>query len=300
MRAFYSDQHTFPLPIRHPFPGGKYSGLRAALEAAPHGERLELVPAPPAKPSELALAHDEAYLERASNSGLTAQEERRLGLPWSPALYERAVHAVGGTIAACRAALTDAVAVNLGGGTHHAGRATPAGFCLLNDVVVALRTLQREGLVTRAAVIDCDVHQGDGTAELTSGDPSIFAFSIHGANNFPFHKKRSDLDVALPNDTSDDAYLAALEPALTTTLDRSRADLAVYLAGADPFAGDRWGRLALTKTGLAERDRMVLAACAERSLPVAVTMAGGYARDIDDVVDINMATVEIALARAKR
>ncbi len=300
MRAFFSDQHAFPLPDRHPFPSGKYPRLRAALEAAPYGDRLELVPAPPAGPSELALAHDEAYLERASTSGLTAEEERRLGLPWSRALYDRAVHAVGGTIAACRAALEDGVAVNLGGGTHHAGRATPAGFCLLNDVVVAARTLQREGLVERVVVVDCDVHQGDGTAELTTGDPTIFSFSIHGASNFPFRKKQSDLDVALANGTSDAAYLAALAPALASALDRSHADLAVYLAGADPFADDRWGRLAVSKAGLAQRDRLVLAACAQRSLPVAVTLAGGYARDISDVVNINLATIGIALDLAKR
>lgn len=190
--------------------------------------------------------------------------------------------------------------MNLAGGTHHAFADRAEGFCVFNDSVVATRTLQAEGSVRRVVVIDCDVHQGNGTAALTRDDPTIFAFSIHAANNYPQEKEQSDLDVELPDGTGDEEYLRALEGGLGDALSRSEADLAIYLAGADPFAGDRLGRLALTKDGLARRDEMVFAACAERCLPVAVTMAGGYGRDIQDTIDIHARTVGIAESWSRR
>ncbi|HEY0138449.1 MAG TPA: histone deacetylase, partial [Nannocystis sp.] len=187
---------------------------------------------------------------------------------------------------------------NLAGGTHHAFAGRAGGYCVFNDSAVAARVMQAEGRVAQVVVIDCDVHQGDGTAAILADDPSVFTFSIHGARNFPFTKQRSDLDIHLPDGTGDDDYLAALTEGLAQALERSRAELAIFLAGADPYAGDRLGRLALSKQGLARRDELVLATCRDAGLPVAVTMAGGYAQDIDDIVDIHFRTVEIAAAMA--
>jgi len=294
MKVFYSDHHPVPLPRRHAFPEDKYRRLRARLLASRHASRLELQAAAPATRTQLELAHDPVYVNRVADGRLDAAELRRLGFPWSRELYVRALHSVGGTIEACRAAVSEGIAVNLGGGTHHAFRDSGSGFCLFNDAVVACRTVIEEGLVTRIVILDCDVHQGDGTAEMLRNDPSVFCFSIHGAKNFPFRKKTSDLDVALPNGTSDRQYLDALEPGITEAIERGAAGLAIYVAGADPYAGDRFGRLALSKPGLAARDRLVLERCRTRGLPVAVVLGGGYSA-VDDVVDINLKTVEIAL-----
>jgi acetoin utilization deacetylase AcuC-like enzyme len=297
MKLFASDHHPVPLPRRHPFPDGKYARLRERLNASELAGAIEVGPAPAASRADLELAHDPAYVRRVLEGGLEAAEVRRLGLPWSPELVTRARHAVGGTIAACRAAIGDGIAVNLGGGTHHAGFSSAAGFCIFNDSVIAARVLLAEARVRRVVVLDCDVHQGDGTADLVASEPTIFSFSIHGADNFPFRKKTSDLDVALATGTGDREYLEALEPALREAFDRARADLAIYLAGADPFHGDRYGRLALTKSGLEARDRMVIAASRDRGVPLAVTLAGGYARELEDVVDINLKTIRCALDR---
>ena len=221
-------------------------------------------------------------------------EVRRIGLPWSPELVERSRRSVGGTISACRAALQEGIAVSLSGGTHHAFRERGEGFCIFNDSAVAARVMQAEGRARQIAIVDCDVHQGNGTAGILADDPTIFTFSIHGAKNFPFHKERSDLDVELPDRTGDDAYIEALEAGLRHTLESTHADLVIYLAGADPFAGDTLGRLSLSKAGLAERDRLVFSLCGQAGLPVAVVMAGGYARPIQDTVDIHFQTVRIA------
>jgi acetoin utilization deacetylase AcuC-like enzyme len=209
-------------------------------------------------------------------------------------MVERSRRTSGATIAAARAALQDGTAANLAGGTHHAFRDRGEGFCVFNDSAIAARTLQAEGLVERVLVIDCDVHQGNGTAAIFRDDPSVFTFSIHGAHNFPFAKEQSDLDIELADGTGDRDYLAALERGLAAALPLAAADLAIYLAGADPYFDDRLGRLALTKQGLLNRDRMVLEACERAGVPVAVTMAGGYARDINDTVDIQFATIETA------
>jgi acetoin utilization deacetylase AcuC-like enzyme len=294
VRVLVSDGTELPLPPEHPFPVAKYARLRERVAGELVGNGVELVEARPATDDELVLVHDPEYLRMVEEGSLPASATRRIGLPWSPELVARARGSVGATVAAAAAALADGVAVTLGGGTHHASRAAGAGFCVFNDVMVAIRVLQRDGRVRRVLVVDCDVHQGDGTAVLSAGDPSVFTFSIHGARNFPARKQVSSLDVALPDGTGDDGYLAALVPNLERSLAASRADLAFYLAGADPYRDDRWGRLGLSKAGLAERDRLVLEACRRHGLPTAVTMAGGYARSIDDIVDIHLATVRIA------
>jgi acetoin utilization deacetylase AcuC-like enzyme len=294
MQVFYGDHHPVPLPDGHPFPIDKYVRLRQRLAAERVVPADRLHPAPPATPEQLLRVHDPDYVQRVAYGQLSPRELRRLGFPWSPELYRRSIHSVGGTIAAARAALDTGLGINLAGGTHHAGRAHGAGFCVFNDVMVAIRTLQADNRLRRAAVLDCDVHQGDGTAELAEGDDTVFTMSIHGANNFPVRKRRSDLDVALPNAADDETYLAALTPAVERALGSAAPELVFYLAGADPYAGDRFGRLAVTKAGLAARDRLVLGTCHRRGIATAVVMAGGYAADLDDIVDIQAETVRIA------
>jgi acetoin utilization deacetylase AcuC-like enzyme len=225
---------------------------------------------------------------------LSGAEQRAIGFPWTPQMVERSRRTSGATIAAARAALCDGTAANLAGGTHHAFRDRGEGFCVFNDSAIAARTLEAEGLIERVVIIDCDVHQGDGTAAIFRDDPSVFTFSIHGANNFPFAKEAGDLDIELPDGAGDREYLDALERGLAIALDRAAGDLAIYLAGADPYLDDRLGRLGLTKQGLLNRDRMVFEACTRAGMPVAVTMAGGYARDIADTVEIQFNTIETA------
>ena len=248
----------------------------------------------PASITELARAHDPAYIERVLNGQLTSAELRRIGFPWSPQMVERSRRSAGATIAACRTALSEGVGVNLAGGTHHAFTDAGAGYCVFNDAAVAARAMQAEGRVRRIAIIDCDVHQGDGTAAILAGDETIFTFSIHGANNFPFRKQQSDLDIALPDATGDTAYLDALEWGIRQVFASARPELIIYLAGADPYYDDRLGRLSLTKAGLAERDRLIFTFCQAAGVPIAITMAGGYARQIVDTVDIHAHTVAMA------
>jgi acetoin utilization deacetylase AcuC-like enzyme len=224
---------------------------------------------------------------------------RRIGLPWSPELVERSRRSVGGSIEACRAALGDGIGVSLSGGTHHAFPDHGEGFCVFNDCAVAARAMQAEGRARRIVIIDCDVHQGNGTAAIFAGDSSVFTFSIHGAKNFPLHKERSDLDLELPDGTADGDYLDALEIGVERALAMACADLAIYLAGADPYIGDTLGRLALTKAGLAARDRLVFDHCRRAGLPVAAVMAGGYAKDILDTAEIQFETVRIASERCQ-
>ena len=249
----------------------------------------------PATDEEILRAHDPVYIHRLQNGELSAKEVRRVGLPWSPEIVRRARYSVGGTIATCRAALAEGVAVNLAGGTHHAFGDHGQGYCWLNDSVIAARSIQAAGLVEKILIIDCDVHQGNGTAAIVKDDSSIFTFSIHGKNNFPFQKEKSDLDIALENGADDKVYLKALANGLQTSIDAASADLSIYLAGADPYEDDRFGRLNLTKKGLAERDRLVFRSCLEAGLPTAVTMAGGYAPNVQDTVDIHFQTVLAAL-----
>lgn len=298
MRVFYSDTYSVRLPEGHRFPMAKYRLLREAVQAAGLVLDGDLRVAQPATDEEILRAHDRGYLERLVAGRLTAKEIRRIGLPWSPELVTRARHAVGGTIAACRAALEDGLAVNLAGGTHHAFRDHGQGYCLLNDVVIAARAMVAEGRARQVLIVDCDVHQGNGTAAIAQGDPSILTFSIHSESNFPLFKEQSDLDTALPDGTGDEEYLAALQAGLADILGRADGELAIYLAGADPFREDRLGHLALTKDGLARRDRLVLARCRDAGLAVAVVMAGGYSPRVEDIVDIHLQTVRVATKMA--
>jgi acetoin utilization deacetylase AcuC-like enzyme len=302
MRAFYTDRFVLPLPAGHRFPMEKYARVRArcVAEGVLHPE--DLVEPPAASWEALALVHDTGYLAAVRDGTLAPLEQRRIGFPWSPEMVERSRRSAGATLAAARTALDEAhavgwgVAVNLAGGTHHAHPDRGEGFCVFNDAAVAVRVLQAEGRISRAAVLDCDVHQGNGTAAVFRSDPSVFTFSIHGERNFPFRKERGSLDVPLPDGAGDDVFLAALELHVPALLAEFRPDLAVYLAGADPLLGDRFGRLAMTRGGLAARDRLVLQACRDAGVPVAVAMAGGYARNTEDTVDVHVATVRTAAA----
>lgn len=293
MKAFYSDRFVLPLPDGHRFPMAKYRLLREriALELPD----LALLEAPPATDGVLALAHTPDWIERLSLGRLTALEQRAIGFPWSEAMVERSRRSVGATIAACRAALEAGAAANLAGGTHHAGPDRGEGFCCLNDVAVAARLMQAERRAHRVAIVDLDVHQGNGSAEILRADPSVFTLSIHGARNFPFRNRcEGDLDVDLPDGTGDDAYLDALDRALATLAERFAPDFLIYLAGADVYDGDRLGRLSLTIPGIAERDRRVFGFARARGLPVAVVMGGGYCPDIERIVDIHFGTVRQA------
>ncbi len=305
MKVFYSDQFRFPLPEGHRFSLEKYGLLREAVEAARLVSRGDLLVADPATDTQILRAHDQGYLERVKAGQLTPREVRRIGLPWSPELVERARRSTGGTIAACRAALVHGVAGNLGGGTHHAFWDHGQGYCLFNDVIIAARAMQAEGRVRRVVVLDTDAHQGNGTAALAAGDPTVYTFSIHSEQSFPLFKVRSDLDIGLEDGTGDQDYLEALEDGVRRAMDWADSDraqaepvLAIFLAGADPYEGDLLGGLALSKRGLAERDRMVLENCCRAGLPVAMVMAGGYARRVADTVDIHLQTVRIAAEMA--
>ena len=292
--AWSSAAYTFPLPSGHRFPIEKYSLLRERViaEGLVPAERV-LEPAR-ATEADLRLVHTEEYIRRFTAGQLTPEELRRLGFPWSSRLVERSYRAAGGTVAAARAALECGVAINLAGGTHHAFPDHGEGFCVFNDVAAAIRALQRDSRIARAVVVDLDVHQGNGTHAIFAQDESVYTFSMHGGRNYPFHKVAGRLDIELPDGTRDDAYLEQLTRALPRVLAESRPDLVVYLAGVDPHEGDRLGRLALTFEGLARRDAMVLEACRDVGIPVAVTIAGGYGRSIEDTVAAHVGTVRVA------
>jgi acetoin utilization deacetylase AcuC-like enzyme len=304
MQVFYSDHFVLPLPPGHRFPMPKYRLLRDRVAAECVSVRLAEAPA--ASDGELALAHTPAWVDAVAGGLLSDAEQREIGFPWSPAMAERARRSVGATIAAARTALADGVAAQLAGGTHHAYAHKGGGYCVFNDVAVAARLMQAEWhrvhrSLLRVAVIDLDVHQGNGTAAIFRDDPTVFTLSLHGAKNFPFRKEASDLDVELPDGCSDAPYLEALDRALDTLWSRharAQPGLVFYLAGADPYEGDRLGRLKLSAAGLAERDRRVFAACRARGIPVAVTMAGGYGRIIDDTVAIQLRTLREAQSNA--
>lgn len=291
-RVFSSDRFELPLPPGHRFPARKYGMLRERVQA--DGTAVDLEP-PSASRAQLGRVHTEGYLERVFTGALEKNEARRIGLPWSPAMLERSRRSTGATVAACERALIDGASLYLAGGTHHAFADRGEGFCVFNDVAVAARELLAAGRVGRICVVDLDVHQGNGTAVIFADDPRVFTFSLHGAGNYPFHKTRSDVDVALPDRTGDLAYLQALDAHLDAVLDRAEPDLVVYIAGADVYAGDRLGRLSLTPDGIAARDRRVFAALGRRALPWAMVMGGGYAQPIEETVSIQHRTVRIAL-----
>ena len=293
-----------PLPPGHKFPIGKYGLLRRRIEADPRG--IELRVGGPATEGELALAHDPGYIADVLGGTLSAARQREIGFDWTPALATRAVWSVGATIAAARQALADGpeggVSASLGGGTHHASATQGSGYCVFNDVAVAARLMQaewhrRHRALLQVAVIDLDVHQGNGTASIFADDDTVFTFSMHGERNFPFRKSPSDLDVGLPDGCTDDTYLGALRSALADVwrrLAERPPGLVFYVAGADPHEGDRLGRLKLTMAGLAERDRIVLDALRERAIPTVVLMAGGYGHVVDTTVDVHLQTLRIA------
>ncbi len=306
MLAYHSDHFVLPLPAGHNFPITKYRLLREAAEASLPGVRV--TEALPASDGELALVHEPDWISAVAEGTLSAAQQREIGFPWSERMVQRSRCSVGATIAAARAALMggpggagEGVAANLAGGTHHAHAHKGSGYCVFNDVAVAARLMQaewhrRHRQLLRVWVIDLDVHQGNGTAAIFRDDATVYTLSMHGARNFPFRKEASDLDVNLPDGCADDAYLQALDQALATAW-KAQPDtpgLAFYLAGADPHENDRLGRLKLTSAGLAERDRRVLRFLQQRSVPVALSMAGGYGRDLAVTVDVQRRTLELA------
>ncbi len=302
MLAFTSDHFVLPLPAGHRFPMEKYRLLRERAATSVPG--IVLAEAPVASDGELALAHTPTYIDAVAHGLLSAAQQREIGFPWSPRMVERSRRSVGATIGAARAALLQGVAANLAGGTHHAYADRGSGYCVFNDVAVAARLMQaewhrRHRALLRVAVIDLDVHQGNGTASIFADDPTVYTFSMHGERNFPFRKERSDLDIELPDGCADAAYLDALDRGLAQLWAAHRdapPGLVFYVAGADPHEGDRLGRLKVTATGLAERDHRVLSALNERRIPVALSMAGGYGHVIDDTVAVQLATLREAVA----
>jgi acetoin utilization deacetylase AcuC-like enzyme len=295
MDAWYCPLFELPLPDGHAFPMVKYRRLYEAVHGRAGAWGIALREPAPAVDADLLRVHCPGYVARMRDGSVRPEEMRRIGFPWSPAMVARSCLSSGATMAALRSALDgDGVAINLAGGTHHAAFDRGGGYCVFNDTVIAARHAQAHGWLRRLLVIDLDAHHGNGTAELCAGDPSVFTFSMHAAKSYPALKPPSDLDVPLAAGTGDADYLDALARHLPDAIARARADAAIYLAGADPFAGDRLGGLGLSMAGLAERDRMVFAACRRAGLPVAVTMAGGYAPDPDDIVAIHLNTVRIA------
>jgi acetoin utilization deacetylase AcuC-like enzyme len=308
LQAFYADNFVLPLPAGHRFPMAKYQLLRDRVVNELSG--VTLTQAPAATDGELALVHTPAYVEAISQGTLPAQAQREIGFPWSPGMSERARRSAGATVAAARIALgldskvrPEGVAANMAGGTHHSYAAKGGGFCVFNDAAVAARLMQaewtrrfrRERPPLKIAVIDLDVHQGNGTASIFANDESVFTLSLHGEKNFPFRKEASDLDVELPDGCTDAPYLQALEHSLDELERRFEPGLLLYLAGADPFEGDRLGRLALTYDGLEARDRRVFDWAWQRRIPLAFSMAGGYATNINETVEVQMNTWRVAL-----
>ncbi|MDA7880060.1 histone deacetylase [Mariniblastus sp.] len=295
LKLFYSDTFELPLPDRHRFPMSKYGLLRERVLQDPIATHCELSLPAAATDHQLSKVHTPEYLEAICTGNLTEVQIRRIGFPWSLAMVERSRRSTGATIEAGFAALDDGLAGNLAGGTHHAFEGNGQGFCVFNDVCVAARVLQSEGRIGNVLVVDCDVHQGNGTSSIARGDASLFSFSMHCEKNFPFQKTNGDCDIALPAGTTDARYLEELEAGLSVVLDSFLPDFVFYLAGADPYTKDRLGLLDLSKAGLAARDRLVMNFCHEKGLPMAFAMAGGYAPEIDDIVDIHFQTVKIAV-----
>ena len=273
----------------------KYRLLRDAVSAV---SNVELQEAPAATDTQILLAHTPRYLQAVIRGELSAKEQREIGFPWSPEMVERSRRSVGATLAACAAAGVDGISVNLAGGTHHAYRDRGSGFCVFNDAAIAAKVLQKtSNPKAKIAIIDLDVHQGDGTASIFQGDPTIFTLSLHGARNYPFNKQQSTLDVPLPDGCQDEAYLEALSAALEQVKTRFEPQFVVYLAGADPHESDRLGRLKVTKAGMATRDLMVMRYAQSQRCPLAIMMAGGYSTDVNQIVDIHLQTVRLAAAQ---
>ncbi|MFL5608262.1 MAG: histone deacetylase [Gemmatimonadaceae bacterium] len=294
LTVWSSARYTFPLPAGHRFPVAKYAMLRDRVVADGIVPPERVLDPEGAADAALLLVHTEDYVRRFVGGALDDAEVRRLGFPWSPELVERSRRAVGGTLAAARHALAHGIGMNLAGGTHHAFADHGEGFCVFNDVAIAIRALQVDGDVRRAVVIDLDVHQGNGTHAIFAGDADVFTFSMHGGRNYPFHKVAGTVDVELEDGAGDDVYLDLLATTLPRVLAEAQPDLAFFIAGADPHEGDRLGRLKLSFDGLARRDAYVLERCREVGLPVAITIGGGYGVHIADTVAIHATTARIA------
>lgn len=294
MQAFHSNQYVIELPENHKFPIIKYARIRERLVA--EGTLAQDCISEPALASreEILLIHTADYHDRFVAGQLSARELRRLGLPWSEALVRRSRFSVAGTMAAAHQALQDGVSANLGGGTHHAFADHGEGFCVFNDIAVAIDRLRAEGRIHRAAVIDCDVHQGNGTAAIFASEPEVFTLSLHGEKNYPLIKQQSTIDVALADGTEDEEYLHLLQESLAPVLERFRPDIIFYQAGVDPLREDRLGRLALTQEGLLQRDELIFKACRSLSLPCVITLGGGYGRKVEDTVEAHCNTVRKA------
>ena len=296
MYALYSDHYVIELPPNHSFPIEKYRLIRERLLTDGTLGPGDLIEPTLADPRDVCLVHTGEYWANLSAGTLPADAIRHLGFPWSESLVRRSRASVQGTLTAARIAIRETVGVNLAGGTHHAFPDRGEGYCVLNDIAIAIRVLQRDRWMQRIAVVDCDVHQGNGTAAIFAEEPDVFTFSIHGANNYPLHKVPGKLDIDLPDGTGDDDYLNALGPAVSRILAEFQPGLIFYLAGADAHAGDRMGRLRLSHDGLRRRDELVLGACREAGVPVAITMGGGYGRNLDDTVEAHCNTVRAARA----
>ena len=295
MRCAYHPDYFVPLPPSHPFPMAKYPLLFQRLRAAGWLHDAQVIEPDEAALGDLRLVHTEGYLQQLADGTLDAAAVRKIGVPWSKALWRRSRLAAHGTLLAARAALDDGLAANLAGGTHHAFPGHGEGFCVLNDVAVAIRVLQRDGGLRRALVIDLDVHQGNGTAAIFEGDADVFTFSMHGERNYPTRKMRSTLDVGLADGIGDDEYLTLLRRHLDDILAGFVPDLVFYLAGVDPVCGDRYGRLALSDEGLRQRERCVLEACVSRRLPAVITIAGGYAPTPERTAELHSIVFEEAV-----
>ncbi|HPF25104.1 MAG TPA: histone deacetylase [Steroidobacteraceae bacterium] len=277
MQLSHHSDYVVPLPDGHPFPMGKYALLREILLDRGVVAASHLIASEPIAIELLRSVHTDAYLAKLQNGGLTAVEQRRIGVPWSPALWRRSRLAAQGTLNAARNALRVGLSGNLAGGTHHAFADRGEGFCVLNDVAISIRVLQRERLLQRALIIDLDVHQGNGTAAIFEHDPSVYTFSVHGERNYPSDKMRSSLDIGLADGTDDQQYLRCIEQHLPAILRQFRADIVFYLAGVDVAAGDRYGRFALSDDGIRARERYVIEQVRIAGLPLVITLAGGYA-----------------------
>lgn len=296
MFALYSDHYTIELPANHSFPIQKYRLIREQLIAEGTLGAEHLLEPTLVVHKDARLVHTDEYWEQVNTGTLSANALRRLGLPWSEALVRRSRASVQGTLTAARIAIRDGVAINLAGGTHHAFPDRGEGYCVLNDIAIAIRCLQRDAWMQRMAVIDCDVHQGNGTAAIFANEPDVYTFSMHGANNFPLVKVPGTLDVGLPDGTGDEEYLRILETTVPRILAEFRPGLVFYLAGVDPHERDRLGRLRLTHEGLRRRDEFVLQGCRDAGIPVAITLGGGYGQDIQDTVEAHCNTVRAARA----
>jgi acetoin utilization deacetylase AcuC-like enzyme len=290
LRLFYSDLYTIPLPEGHKFPMHKYRALRAALEG---DARFEFQPSPLATPEEIELAHDPAYVRRFLEGRLSTQEIRRIGFPWSEALVKRTLASAGGTLAAARRAWSTGCSGALAGGTHHAFYAEGSGFCVFNDIAIGILWLREHCGVSRAAVADLDVHQGDGTAAIFADDPDVYTLSIHGEKNFPLRKQISRRDVGLPDGTEDAEYLETVRQELPA-LFAFHPEIVFFQAGVDGLFADRLGRLKLTHEGLRERDHLVLNACVAHRIPVVITIGGGYSDPIEPTVQAHAETFRSA------